>query len=108
MIDLFTRKYLPKKTEENSQEPLLAAKNTKELRGDTKLVNLTRAAIDASSDEGGWAQLGPVGNFVSKTANDFDPMNYGFSKLNELITAVGLFEIDRREKSIYVRNKRKK
>jgi uncharacterized LabA/DUF88 family protein len=97
-----------KKSEQDNQDPLLAPRNTKELRGDTKLVNLIRAAIEACSDETGWAQLGPVGNFISKTANDFDPRNYGFVKLNELITAIGLFEIERREKNILVRNNRKR
>lgn len=97
-----------KKSEQDNQDPLLAPRNTKELRGDTKLVNLIRAAIVACSDETGWAQLGPVGNFISKTANDFDPRNYGFVKLNELITAIGLFEIERREKNILVRNNRKR
>jgi uncharacterized LabA/DUF88 family protein len=82
--------------------------STKELRCDTKLVNLMRSAIDAASDDTGWAQLSPVGSYISKTANDFDPRNYGFPKLSELITAIGLFEMDRREKRVYVRHSRKK
>ncbi len=81
---------------------------SKELRCDTKLLNLIRSAIDTASDESGWAQLAPVGSYISKTANDFDPRNYGFSKLNELITAIGLFEIERRENRVYVRHTRKK
>ncbi len=97
-----------KKPEEDQRESSLRPQNTKELRGDTKLTNLLRAAIEACSDDAGWAHLGPVGNFISKTANDFDPRNYGFAKLNELITAVGLFEVERRETRIFVRNNRKK
>lgn len=86
----------------------LNPRTSKELRCDTKLLNLLRSAIDAASDETGWAQLSPVGSYISKTANDFDPRNYGFSKLNELITAIGLFEIERRENRVYVRHTRKK
>jgi uncharacterized LabA/DUF88 family protein len=97
-----------KKSNEDQQEPFLAPRNAKELRGDTKLINLLRSAVEACSDETGWARLGPVGNFISKTANDFDARNYGFAKLNELITAIGLFELERREKNIFVRNNRKK
>ena len=96
-----------KKTEEDQPVSSFVPKNSKELRGDTKLVNLLRTAIDTCSDEAGWAHLSPVGNVISKTANDFDPRNYGFQKLNELITAIGLFEIERRDNRIYVRNKRK-
>lgn len=86
----------------------LNPRTSKELRCDTKLLNLLRSAIDAASDETGWAQLSPVGSYISKTANDFDPRNYGFSKLNELITAIGLFEIERRENRVYLRHTRKK
>ncbi|GAB6908530.1 conserved hypothetical protein [Desulfosarcina cetonica] len=80
----------------------------KTLRGNTKLINLIRSAIEAASDENGWAQLSPVGSFINKTANDFDPRNYGFAKLSELVKAIGLFEIDRREHRIYVKDNRKK
>ncbi|MCJ7580477.1 MAG: OST-HTH/LOTUS domain-containing protein, partial [Candidatus Aminicenantes bacterium] len=83
-------------------------RSAKELRCDTKLLNLVRSAIEAASDETGWAQLSPVGSYISKTANDFDPRNYGFSKLSELIMAIGLFEIDRRENRVYVKHTHKK
>ena len=81
---------------------------SKELRCDTKLLTLLRSAIDAASDETGWGPLSAVGTFISKTVNDFDPRNYGFSKLNGLITAIGLFEIERRENQIFVRQISKK
>ena len=83
-------------------------KTAKELRGDTALMTLVRSAVEATSDENGWAGVGPVGGYMNKTANDFDPRNYGFNKLSELIAAIGLFEIDRREKGVYVKDTRKK
>jgi uncharacterized LabA/DUF88 family protein len=85
----------------------ITPKSTKELRCDAALLRLIRSAIDASSDESGWANLGPVGTFISKTANDFDSRNYGFGKLSELVNAVGLFEIDRRDKAVFVKNSKK-
>ncbi|MEJ2327734.1 MAG: NYN domain-containing protein, partial [Chromatiaceae bacterium] len=39
----------------------IAKKSTNELKQDTKLVNMLRNAVDASSDDSGWAHLGPVG-----------------------------------------------
>ncbi len=95
------------KKEEDQQPSPLMSKNANELRGDTKLLNLIRSAIETCSDETGLAQLGPVGSIICKTANDFDPRNYGFQKLNELITAIGLFEIERKDNRIFVRNKKK-
>lgn len=96
------------KKPEGLQEATLIPKAAKELRCDTALLNLIRSSIDACSDESGWSHLGPVGTFIIKTANDFDPRNYGFTKLSELIQAIGLFEVERRETRVYVRDNRKK
>ena len=93
---------------EGPQPTPLAPRTAKELRCDTALLNLIRESIEACSDETGWAHLGPVGGLMLKTVNDFDPRTQGFSNLSDLITAIGLFEIDRRENVIYVRDSRKK
>jgi uncharacterized LabA/DUF88 family protein len=92
----------------DSSHKVLQSDSTKELRCNTKLLNLMRSAIDAASDEAGLAQLSLIGSYISKRANDFDPRNYGFSKLSELITAIGLFEVERRDNRVYVKDTRKK
>lgn len=85
----------------------------KQLKGDTELVKLLRAAVDAASDEAGWAHLGPVGSYIAKQVSEFDPRNYGYAKLGELFDAVGLFEMDKRRTgdgpamSVFVRDRRK-
>jgi uncharacterized LabA/DUF88 family protein len=94
--------------QEDQKVTIIKRRTIKELRGDTSLTNLIRSSIDACSDEAGWSQLGPMGSFISKTANDFDPRNYGFSKLSELVAAIGLFDVERKENRIYVRNPKKK
>jgi len=82
------------------------------LKQDTSLVNLLRNAVDAASDEDGWAALGNVGQIITKQRPEFDSRNYGYSKLSELIAATSLFVLDRRGpgdgkgKTIYVRDKR--
>ena len=92
----------------------IVKKSSKELKQDTKLVSLLRNAVEASSDESGWAQLGPVGNNIAKQAPEFDSRNYGYGKLGELVAATKLFEIEERQvgdsnsKVLYVRDKRKK
>ncbi len=82
-------------------------RTAKELRGDTHLMNLLRGAIEAASDDTGWAGLGPVGNIVSKQSPDFDSRNYGYAKLSGLIKGIGLFDAEERHigngKHIYVR-----
>src|SRR4030042_3456243 len=93
---------------QKNSEPALKQKTALELKRATKLVNLLRTAIEAASDESGWANLGAVGSNIAKQAPEFDPRNYGFSKLGELAKFINLFEIDRRlqsdghSKSIYI------
>jgi len=97
-------------------EPAVSSqkKSTKELKGDTKLVNLLRNAVEDSADEDGWAYLANVGQNIANRAPEFDPRNYGYKKLVELIGAVQLFDKDERvssssqDKLIYIRDKRKK
>src|SRR5210317_905234 len=92
----------------------IAKKSSSELKQNTKLVNLLRNAVEASSDESGWAQLGPVGSNIAKQSPEFDPRNYGYGKLGELVSATKLFTIEERQKGVtkskilYVRDKRKK
>lgn len=98
---------------ENDEE-LTVKKPSNELKMDTKLVSMLRNAIEASSDESGWAQLGPVGSNLAKQSSEFDPRNYGYSKLGELVRATNLFDVEERQvvgtnsKPLYIRDKRNK
>jgi len=82
------------------------------LKGDTALVSLLRSAVEAGSDEDGWAHLGGVGNIITKQRPDFDARNWGYAKLSDLMAATTLFDLDPRRPGsgkpavIYVRDKR--
>ena len=86
--------------------------SSNQLKQNAKLINLLRNAVDASSDESGWAQLGPVGSNIAKQSPDFDPRNYGYGKLGELVSATKLFAMEYRQigtnnnKAIYIRDNR--
>lgn len=80
----------------------------KNVKSDTKLINLLRQAIEAHEDEDGWATLGPVGSHISNQAS-FDQRNYGFAKLSDLFKSIDLFEMKKTKEFGYrVRDKRKK
>ena len=85
-----------------------------ELKRDARLVRLLRNAVEASSDESGWAHLATTGSNIAKQSPEFDPRNYGYIRLGELLAATKLFDIEERiagdgqSKAIYVRDKRKK
>lgn len=70
-------------------------KTTNELRSDTRLVTHLRNAVDAVSDEEGWAGLGGVGSHITKNWSAFDPRNFGYAKLSDLVIASELFELRR-------------
>jgi uncharacterized LabA/DUF88 family protein len=84
------------------------------LKGDTSLVGQLRAAVEAASDDDGWAPLGYVGTLITKQQPDFDSRSYGYAKLSDLMTATSLFELERRsagegrQGAIFVRDKRRR
>jgi hypothetical protein len=89
--------------------------STNDLKGDTTLVNMLRAAVEATMDETGWAFLGSVGQHIANQASEFDPRNFGYTKLMEIIKEIKLFDMSERPsekapniKHIYVKDKRYK
>jgi len=82
------------------------------LKGNADLVNLLRQAVEAASDDDGWAQLAAVGQIITKQRPDFDSRTYGYTKLSDLLAATTLFEMDRRTPGdgkasvLYARDKR--
>lgn len=53
------------------------------------------AAIEDVSDEDGWASLGTVGQTINKRLPDFDPRNFGFKKLSDLVASMKSVETRR-------------
>lgn len=78
---------------------------------DPKLIKLFADSITDLADENGWAFLGELGNLLLKKKPDFDPRNYGFSKMLPLIRSMNKFEIDERDsgkgniKHIYIKKR---
>jgi hypothetical protein len=106
---IYTEILAAKPDEEQPLKPRAPA----QLKKDAGLINLLRNAVDAASDDEGWAGLGGVGSIITKQRPNFDSRSYGYGKLSELIDAIDLFELDRRSpgdgrpKAIYVRYKKK-
>jgi len=79
-----------------------------------EIIMLIADSLDMLADEDGYTFMGDLGNLLVKKQPDFDPRNFGFSKLTNLVRALDRFEIDIRQtslphvKHIYVRDKRRK
>lgn len=84
-------------------------KSGAELRNDGKLLDKIRKSLFAATGEGEeWASLSGVGAQLSKLMPEFDARNYGYAKLSDLLEAMDLFEIDRKDKHFRIRQKPKK
>lgn len=64
---------------------------------DKETINLLARSITDLADDTGWAFLGEVGNLIIKKRTDFDPRNFGYSKLGQMLKSINKFEVDERE-----------
>lgn len=77
-----------------------------QLRGDSRLMNLLRFAVQASQDESGWAKVGAVGQQIGNKTS-FDARNYGYATLTKLLAATQAFELrDEGTSRVSVRDKK--
>ena len=104
-----------KKKEEAAPAPAPASELPEpESKVPKAVVELIADAVETMADEDGYAFMGDLGNLLVKKQPDFDPRNFGFSKLTQLVRYLPRFEVDVRQtslphvKHIYVRDKARK
>ena len=79
-----------------------------------EIITLLADSVEMLADEDGYAPLGEVANLLVRKKRDFDPRNFGFSKLSKLVKALPRFEVDVRQggqsnmKHFSVRDKERK
>lgn len=79
-----------------NNEPAIQKETSNKI--DSQTIELIEDTLDAIGDEDGWAFLGDVGNLIVKKKPEFDPRNYGFSKLTPMLKSLtDILEIDERE-----------
>jgi uncharacterized LabA/DUF88 family protein len=112
-IENLNHPHSPTTTDDAVSKPRQAA-SAAQLKRDAALVNQLRNAVEAASDDDGWAALASVGHILTNQSPDFDSRTYGYAKLSDLIAATTLFELDRRSPGdgkqgiIYARDKRRR
>ena len=79
------------------------------------VVDLIADSLESIADEDGYGFMGKLGNLLLKKQPDFDPRNYGYSKLTQLVKALDRFEVVYRQtsaddptKHVYLRDKSRK
>ncbi len=71
------------------QGPVLKKKNN------GSPVLLLEEAFEMASEKDGWASMGQLGVYLRQLEAGFDPRNYGFKQLSQLLRAYShLFEMD--------------
>ena len=66
---------------------------------------LLKRAVRENADDLGWANLGPIGSYISKINPDFDSRLYGYGKLSDLIKSFDIFEHRTDNNQLQVRRK---
>ncbi|SFC83490.1 NYN domain-containing protein [Flavobacterium phragmitis] len=110
VLDGATQKKKPKVTAADTKKPVEKPAEKALHKIDKQTIELIEATIEDIEDDDGWAFLGDVGNLIVKKKPEFDPRNYGFSKLTPMLKSLtDILEIDEREsdkkgiKHVYVR-----
>ena len=85
----------PASFSKTSKQPVKQAETLNKI--DSALVKLISDSINDVADENGWAYLGELGNLLLKKQPDFDPRNYGFTKMLPLIKSIDKFQVDERD-----------
>jgi len=100
------------KTENHSAAPAQeSVPEKKNGRVPEEIVKLIADSVSDIADEDGWASMGELGTLLLKKQPDFDPRNFGFTKLTPLIRSLPRFEVDARvvdatkTRHIYLRDK---
>jgi uncharacterized protein (TIGR00288 family) len=62
-----------------------------DLRGDTELSNLLRAAVEAMKGEDGWAPMTKIGQYIANNSS-LSQKNYGYARWADLMRATEYFE----------------
>ncbi|MFV8367991.1 NYN domain-containing protein [Flavobacterium sp. LB2R40] len=106
VLDGAIKKKLPKRTTTDAKKAPPKSLN----KVDLHTIELIESTIEDIADDSGWAFLGDVGNLIVKKKPEFDPRNYGFSKLTPMLKSLtDILEIDERDsdkkgiKHVYVR-----
>lgn len=86
------------KKKEEAQAKKTAKKENKKCQTSSspapeEIVELIAESVEDLCEEDGLAHKGKLGNLLLKKQPDFDPRNYGFSKLSKLIRALDRFQI---------------
>ncbi len=111
-IFIFTENLSPRPSARRRRGEAKAAPHREEKPKELDPMPLLRRAFEMAVQEDGWANLGTLGFYLRQLDPSFDPRNYGFKQLSQLIKSHShSFELKFREEggttNVYMRSKEK-
>jgi uncharacterized LabA/DUF88 family protein len=70
-----------------------------QLKQNSKLMNQLKSAVDEAADDDGWTSLSQVSNLI-RNQSSFEPRNFGYAKLSDLVRAIDAFEVSADNKKV--------
>lgn len=95
-IEILEREVESVSAKKNTSKVNPAKENKSVSTVDADLITLISESINDIAEDDEWIPLASLGQFVLKKKPDFDPRNYGYKKLLDLIKSTGKFAIDAR------------
>lgn len=96
----------PAKPDKKAETDKTAAANEGTGKDKKIIMHAIRALINEKSTEDGWINSGMLGSLLQKRYPDFDVRNFGFSRFNNFIESLDVFEVKRGAGSVVsIRNK---
>jgi hypothetical protein len=71
---------------------------------DARTVSAIVAAVGGLADETGWVQLSRVGDGILKKLSDFDPRNFGYKRLTDLLSDMAELKVESRKNERGINN----
>ncbi|MBR4057831.1 MAG: NYN domain-containing protein [Oscillospiraceae bacterium] len=84
----------PDKAAEKHVEKKSGKKSPSQKRVPDEIVALIADSVADLADEDGFADMSFLGNLIIKKRPDFDPRNFGFTKLSNMMKYLTRFEVD--------------
>ena len=97
-----------KAQEEQNSPKQEKKKNVPVSRVPKEMVERIAQSLEGLTDEDGYAMLSELGTMLLKTQPDFDTRSYGFKKLSEMVQSLERFELDKRQTTYYIRDRKAK
>lgn len=106
----YTEIFREKAVVSSKKNALTKSAPLRDLKKDKAFKAVLARSIDATTTESGRAALSAVGSYLTNLLPDFDPRNYGFRKLSDLVEEMPSFRLVREKtaggaKVLYVERK---